>query len=155
MSAEAPKLVSFTPEGFAAFLNVLHSTYGTAGDAMIYDMSEKYGKNLIKQYIPVLPADQEARLPALRLLGEQFVRQGWTGKFSIEELDTEMGTIDVLLEGQPFPDCTFTTEVPPCIFLRGVMAGLLSGVLEKELRVRAIDCSMKDQKICRYVFDVS
>ena len=154
MSVEALKLVSFTPEGFAGFLNVLHRTYGTAGNAMIYNMSENYGKNRVENLLPVLPADQDERLAALRLLGERrFVRQGW-GKLTIEELDTETGTIDVLLEDQPFSDCKGTSEAPSCIFLRGVIAGLLSAVLEKELRVKAVDCPMNENNAYRYVYNI-
>ena len=154
MSAETLKLVSFTPEGFAGFLNVLHHTYGTAGDAMIHDMSEKYGKNLVEQLLPILPADQEERLAALRLLAEKrLVSQGW-GKLTIEKLDTETGTIDVLLEDQPFSDCKGTSEAPSCIFQRGVIAGLLSAVLEKVVKVSAVTCPTKENNVCRYTYNV-
>ena len=90
MSTEAPRIVSFQAEGFTAFLNVLSSTYGSAGDAMIYDMSEKYGINRIQKYLPNLPEGLEARISELRLLSKGWERQGWGG-MTIEEVDVEGG----------------------------------------------------------------
>lgn len=154
MSAEAPRLISFTPEGFAAFLNVLHSTYGSAGDAMIYDMSVKYGLELIRVNLPNLPEDVGARIASLRILIESFGRRGW-GKLTFEEFDLEGGTIRVLLEDRPFECLKGPSEAPACIFIRGTLAGLISAVVGRELRVRALDCTMKDQNVCRYIYDVS
>lgn len=154
MSVEAPKLVSFCPEGFAAFLNVFHRTYGSAGDAMVFDMIVKYGVDLIRTYMQNLPEDVETRIAGLRILGERFGQQGW-GSFTFEEMDLDGGTISVLLENQPFEDCNGPSVAPPCIFIRGTIVGLISAVLEKELRVRTVDCSIKIQNVCRYVFDVS
>lgn len=125
---------------------------------MIYSMSEKYGVELIRLYMPILPDDVEARIAGMRILAELFGQRGW-GKLTFEEMDIEGGTISALIESHPardrIEDCMGPKEAPLCIFLRGAIAGLLSSVLEKDLSVRAVDCSLKDQNICRYIFDVS
>ncbi len=153
MSDERPRLVSFRPEGFIAFINVLHQTYGSAGDAMVYDMSERYGKVLIHSNIPNLPDDLQAQIAALESFSERFEPQGW-GRLTLDEIDIERGSVKVLLEDQPFGPCKGPEDNPACIFIRGVVAGILGAVLNVRLKVKRLDCGVGSMN-CRIEYEIT
>ena len=153
MSAESPRFIRFSPEGFNAFLNVLHETYGSAGNAMIYDMAEKYGKVLIRTHIPNLPDGLQARIAALKMFAERFGPQGW-GSLTLEKIDTEGGSIKILMEDRPFGPSNESEAPPSDIFTRGVMVGLLGAFLDKELKVKEWDCEIGSMN-CRIEYAIS
>lgn len=153
MSDERPRLVSFTLEGFDAFLSVLHKTYGSAGGAMIYDMSEEFGKVLIHSNIPNLPDDLQARIATMKMFAERFGPQGW-GKLILKEIDIERGSVKVVLEDMPFRPCKGSEDNPLCIFTRGTLAGLLEAALNVGLRVKNLDCGVGSVN-CEIDYEVS
>ena len=153
MSEDRPRLISFTPEGFTAFLNVLHKTYGSAGDAMVYTMSEEYGKTMIHWYLPDLPDDLHARSAALEKFGAMSAQMGW-GKMVLKEIDVESGSIKVVMEDMPFSPCKGSEGNPACILSRGTTAGLLEAALNLRLSVKNLDCGARSMD-CRIEYEIS
>ena len=141
MSDDSPRFVRFTPEGFNTFLNVLHETYGSAGNAMIYNMAEKYGKTLILTHVPNMPDDPQAQIATLKMYAERFGPLGW-GVLTLEDIDLEKGRIRVLIEDRPFGPSKGSDDTPSDIFTRGVMAGILGAFLKKELSVEKWDSTV-------------
>ena len=152
MSVEEPVYVMFWPEGFKSFLNVLHETFGSGGDAIIYNMSRQYGEAVIHSRLPVIPSDPKLRSTVLATLADQFALQGW-GMLSLEEMNMEQGLAQVVLKNNPFKACTGADEFPVCFFIRGAIAGMLSAIFEEDMRVKGIVCTEKDNGICRFLYE--
>jgi len=85
-------------------------------------------------------------------LADQFAFQGW-GRLSLENLNLEQGLIRVLLKNQPFEICKGPHENPVCFFTKGAIAGILSAIFDKDLRVKEVDCTGKDKGLCRFVYE--
>ena len=152
MSDEKPAYVMFRPEGFESFLNVLHETFGSGGDAIIYNMSRQYGEAVIHSRLPVIPSDPKLRSTVLATLADQFASQGW-GRLSLEDMNMEQGLAQVVLKNTPFKACTGPDEFPVCYFLRGTIAGILSAIFGEDMTVKEVDCSEKDNGICRFIYE--
>lgn len=50
---KAVDIVYFNPQGFKALLIMLQDTYKSAGSAMIFQMSQRYGEHLISELYPL------------------------------------------------------------------------------------------------------
>ncbi len=152
MSDENPVYVMFRPEGFESFLNVLHETFGSGGNAIIYNMSRQYGESIIRSRLPIIPSDPAIRATIISGLADQFESQGW-GRLSLEDMDMEQGIVQVILKNQPFEMCKGPQENPVCFFTRGAIAGILSAIFKKDMRVKEVDCTGKEDGLCRFIYE--
>ena len=152
MSDEEPAYVMFKIDGFESLLSMLHETFGSGGDAIIYNMSKQYGETVIHSRLPEIPSDPKQRSTILATLSDQFESQGW-GRLSLEEIDMEQGLAKVELKNNPFKGCTGPDEYPVCYFIRGTIAGILSAIFGVDMRVNDVDCSEKDNGVCRFLYE--
>jgi predicted hydrocarbon binding protein len=80
---------------------------------------------------------------------------GW-GKFSLIELDPVDRQLVVEVAGSPFAeayvgDGSHTSELPVCHMIRGVLAGMATGIFGGDVTAEETSCVAKGDPICRFV----
>ncbi len=145
----AGPVISFRPEGFVSFLNILKDSYGSAGESMIYNMSWNYGKQLIESFMKEIPqGDHESVEESVRLNLERVRNLGW-GTFNVTSFDMVKGEVEVQLENQVFSGmCTDPGRMSQCYFIRGVLSGTLSAITGRDLYVKEYECRGEEGKNC-------
>ena len=145
----AGPVISFRPEGFVSFLNILKDSYGSAGESMIYNMSWNYGKQLIESFMKEIPQDDhESVEESVRLNLETVRNLGW-GTFNVTSFDMVKGEVEVQLENLVFSGmCTDPGRMSQCYFIRGVLSGTLSTITGRDLYVREYECRGGETKNC-------
>ena len=145
----AGPVISFRPEGFVSFLNILKDSYGSAGESMIYNMSWNYGKQLIESFMKEIPQDDHESVEESVKLNLETVRNlGW-GTFNVTSFDMVKGEVEVQLENLVFSGmCTDPGRMSQCYFIRGVLSGTLSTITGRDLYVREYECRGGETKNC-------
>ena len=145
-------VVSFRPDGFVNFLNLLEESYGSAGESMIYNMSWNYGKNLIESFMMSIPDDYEAGENSVTANLGKLGNLG-LGTINVTPFDMASGEVEVDIENQIFRElCKDPGRMSQCYFIRGVLAGTLSGTLGQDLYVKEFECRGDEKKNCHFVF---
>ena len=75
---------------------------------------------------------------------------GW-GDFQVEEFDPESKRLIVLVRNSAFAEAYGPAEEGVCHMIRGVLAGMASGIFGNEVRSEETHCRAKGDGLCRFV----
>lgn len=75
---------------------------------------------------------------------------GW-GEFEVEELDSESKRLVVVVRNSAFAEAYGPADEGVCHMIRGVLAGLATGVFGTEARSEETHCRAKGDAECRFV----
>jgi predicted hydrocarbon binding protein len=81
---------------------------------------------------------------------------GW-GAFELLRLDLPAGRLEVAVRASPFAQAYARSPDgrPVCHLIRGVLGGLLSGLLARPVRARETGCAAAGAPACRFVVEAS
>ncbi len=131
--------VCFNPRGFKALLMTLQDTYKSAGSAMIYQMSRKYGEHLISELYPLNEHEYDDLLGAVGKRFRHVRNMGW-GEYKVTRFEPDEGV--VMVQGESgFPGLSCADEEDPmCLFIKGALVGAVSSILNREFRIQLEEC---------------
>ncbi|NIN66729.1 MAG: hypothetical protein GTO63_18980 [Anaerolineae bacterium] len=75
---------------------------------------------------------------------------GW-GKFEVEKLDVDNRQLIVVVKNSPFAEAYGDAENGVCHMIRGVMAGMATGIFDTEVESEEVLCRAKGDELCRFV----
>jgi predicted hydrocarbon binding protein len=73
------------------------------------------------------------------------------GKILVDELNLESGLAKVSISNSFESEPTSSSTRPSCIFTLSYLEGIFSGLIEREVRGREVDCRAKGDKLCRFI----
>lgn len=117
---------------------------------MMFEMSKNYDKSLVKARREVFgPIEGEESIKAfIGSFLSEMKSQGW-GDIALATFDTEKGVFEVDVKDNPFtPQCDSRGHLTQCLFYRGVTLGVLSELLNQELRLSEHLCGLDEKKPC-------
>lgn len=126
--------VCFNPRGFEILLESLQDTYKSAGCAMIFQMSRKYGEYLVSEMYPLGENESDDILGAT---GERFrvVQElGW-GEYNIESYDPEKGVLMVYGKSTLPIINSAGKETPLCFFIKGALVGAVESIMNMDFSI--------------------
>jgi len=134
---------------FAMMFDPLMKIYGSAGASMIYAMGKDSGESEVRQFVED-NKEYAPRITKRELLDRVFQRfnqMGWGG-IVVEEFDGINKKVRIIVNQNPFID-KFKSELNGGIFfLRGLLVGITSEVLEEELSLSDPRCLESSKGFC-------
>lgn len=143
--------VCFEKNGFEDFLNVLDKYLGSAGQALIFQMSREYGHSIIKKFSQLSGAsEQEDIQEQIESHLKNVNRMGW-GEIKYTKMELEAGEFDIELWNNMFRSNCVGKYPAVCYYIRGVMAGTMEEITGHQLKVDTADC-IEDSDHCIFKF---
>lgn len=143
------KRLCFDPEGFKLFLKTLQKTFGSAGDAMIFQMSTEYGQHLLLHIMPLEDHEHGDPLAAVKRRFKYMGELGW-GEFTLDEYSPEEGVIKINYRSDVItPLCSVDDNVM-CLFIKGTLLGAFNQMTGLEFRVENVDCVNDESTKCSF-----
>ena len=140
-------------EFFADMIKEFESIIGPSALTLIYRMSFEYARNYVKDAIK---AKKLVRL-AMKLFEKNLAGKivGDLSKYGlglpfIEKLDISGETI-IRIENSLIGTQFKNRKTAVCSYIAGLLAGGISGILEKEYECEEIACVSKGDETCRFV----
>jgi predicted hydrocarbon binding protein len=128
--------------------------FGPAGTSIVFGMGRDRGKEEVKEFRREY-SDILMPITKKELLEKVFIRlnnMGW-GKFQIKELDPDNGTLRINVGMNPFADKCGLEIKGGCIFLQGLITGVVSESFDKEVSMSNPRCVELSKGYC--VFNVN
>lgn len=143
--------VCFNPKGFKALLMTLQDTYKSAGSAMIFQMSQRYGEHLISELYPLSEDEYSDLLGAIDKRLRHVRNLGW-GEFKVKGFDPDEEVIKIQCKSPVLNiDCRGETE-PMCIFIKGALVGAVNSILKKDFMISMEEYVDNEDK-CKFVLE--
>ena len=132
---------------FKAFIRTFQEMVGTGGSAIIYNMGYIIGKEAFHEHMKIAGSDKREALEVSR----NFFKASGLGSVEFRHIDVKKGKAIVRVynsfECELFPNI----GRPASQFIRGIVAGWISALLEKEVETRETKCLAKGDPFCEYV----
>lgn len=139
--SESSSVLLIKTDSFAKIMGYLTKSFGPSGLSMIYGMGVENGIHEVKQLREELKK-LEAPATKKELLEKSLRRvthKGW-GKIHIGEFDPINGTINIVVNFNPFNDKCGKKEAGGCFFLQGYVIGIVSEVIEEDIEYGSPRC---------------
>lgn len=82
---------------------------------------------------------------------EFFTASGW-GKIQTIDLEMEQKRAIIIIENSPFAESLKgKTQLPADLFIRGVLAGLLSKIFEEDIDCVEVECATHNNERCKFI----
>ena len=138
------------PETLSAFQKAVEEKLGAEADELLYAGGFAGGSLSAKKYRDVFKLTAEQSVAFMAQMGTEI---GW-GKLEIERLDMAAGELTVRVESSPFAAAYGRSERGVCHLVRGVFAGLASGIFLREVTVLEAECAAMGHEHCKIVIRV-
>ncbi len=135
------------PETLIAFQKAAEEKLGADADELMYAGGFTGGTLSAKRYREAFRLSDEQSVEFMAQMGTQI---GW-GKFSVSIFSVANGTLELVVESSPFAAAYGESERGVCHLIRGVFAGLASGIFGRDVESREEECLALGHAQCKFV----
>ncbi len=135
------------PETLIAFQKAAEEKLGAGADELLYAGGFTGGTLSAKKYREVFGLTDAQSVEFMAKMGTEI---GW-GKFTVSSFDTEKRELVLTVESSPFAAAYGKAERGVCHLIRGVFAGLASGIFACEVESYEEECLAMGHARCRFV----
>lgn len=134
------------PETLAAFQKAAEEEIGEKASSILYQSGFQGGTLSSKRYREVFGFSDEEITQFMVEMGPQI---GW-GRFELERFDAHKILI-VRVYHSPFAEAYGPSSKPVCHMIRGVLGGMGSLALRRDIESKEVSCLAKGDEYCRFV----
>lgn len=135
------------PETLIAFQKAAEEKLGAGADQLLFAGGYTGGTLSARRYREVFGFSDEESVAFMAKMGMEI---GW-GKFSVMRLDVMAGELIFQVESSPFAAAYGKAGRGVCHLIRGVFAGLASGIFGCEVSAREEECLAMGNPACQFV----
>lgn len=135
------------PETLIAFQKAAEEQLGLGADKLFYEGGFTGGTLSAKRYREVFGLSDEESVAFMAKMGMEI---GW-GKFEIMRFDSVAGELIFQVESSPFAGAYGKSGRGVCHLIRGVFAGLMSGIIGREVYSHEEECLALGNPCCRFL----
>lgn len=135
------------PETIMDMFRALHKTSGESAVEAFYQGGFSGGKLSSAKFRQTFNLDDRQIVEFMANMGTQI---GW-GKFDVLEFDPGDQRLIMTVKSSPFAEAAKPSESPVCHFIRGVLAGMCTGLFGKEVQSFEETCLAKGDPLCRFL----
>jgi predicted hydrocarbon binding protein len=135
------------PETLIAFQKAAEEKLGVGTDELLFAGGFTGGTLSAKKYREVFGLTDAQSVEFMAKMGTEI---GW-GKFTVSSFSVSSCTLELTVESSPFASAYGKSERGVCHLIRGVFAGLASGIFAREVESREEDCIALGHAHCRFV----
>ena len=135
------------PETLVAFQKEAEKQLGAGADQLIYAGGYTGGTLSAKRYRDVFGLSDAESVAFMAKMGTEI---GW-GKFTIIRFDPAAGELVFRVESSPFASTYGKAERGVCHLIRGVFAGLASGIVGRDVSAREEECLAMGNPACQFI----
>lgn len=135
------------PETLIAFQKAAEEKLGAGADQLLFAGGYTGGTLSARRYREVFGFSDEESVAFMAKMGMEI---GW-GKFSVTRLDVTAGELIFQVESSPFAAAYGKAGRGVCHLIRGVFAGLASGIFGREVSAREEECLAMGNPACQFV----
>jgi predicted hydrocarbon binding protein len=138
------------PETIMEMFTNLYNTVGETAVEAFYQGGFTGGKLSSTRFKNDMGFDDRQIIDFMANMGTQI---GW-GNFDVVEFDPENQKLIVEVQSSPFAEAASPSSKPVCHFIRGVLAGMCTGLFRKEVESVEETCLATGAQSCRFVISV-
>jgi predicted hydrocarbon binding protein len=138
------------PETLIAFQKAAEEKLGAGADELLYAGGFTGGSLSAKRYREVFGLSDAQSVEFMAQMGAQI---GW-GKITVSRFDVSSCTLELVVESSPFAAAYGKSERGVCHLIRGVFAGLASGIFSRAVESREEECLAMGHARCKFVIRV-
>ncbi len=135
------------PETLDIFYKAAEEKIGAGAHDAMYRGGFTGGSLSAQKYRDVFGLDARQSVEFMARMGAEI---GW-GKIEIARLDLDARVLEITVASSPFAAAHGQAAHGVCHLLRGVFAGLASGIFESEVESREVECLALGNPQCRIV----
>ncbi len=135
------------PETLISFQKAAEEQLGAGADALLYAGGFTGGTLSAKKYREVFGLTAEQSIEFMAKMGTEI---GW-GSFRVVRFGVEHCELVLVVQDSPFASAYGKAERGVCHLVRGVFAGLASGVFGKPVEAREEECVAMGNPNCKFV----
>ncbi len=135
------------PETLIAFQKAAEGKLGAGADELLYAGGFTGGTLSAKKYRQVFGLTDAQSVEFMAKMGTEI---GW-GKFTVSSLDVEKRELVLVVASSPFAAAYGKAERGVCHLIRGVFAGLASGIFGCAVESHEEECSARGHARCKFV----
>lgn len=135
------------PETLIAFQKAAEEKLGAGADELLYAGGFTGGTLSAKRYREAFGLSAEQSVEFMAQMGTQI---GW-GKFTVSSFSVSSCTLELVVESSPFAAAYGKSNRGVCHLIRGVFAGLASGIFECDVESREEECLALGHLHCKFV----
>ncbi len=135
------------PETLDMFYKAVEEKIGADAQHAMHQGGFTGGSLSAQKYREVFGLDARASVEFMARMGAEI---GW-GKIEIARLDLNARVLEITVTSSPFALAHGTSKHGVCHLLRGVFAGLASGIFECDVESREVECAAMGNPQCRII----
>ncbi|MGE5264615.1 MAG: V4R domain-containing protein [Acidobacteriota bacterium] len=135
------------PETLIAFQKAAEEQLGAGADKLLYAGGYTGGTLSAKRYRDVFGLSDAESVAFMAKMGLEI---GW-GRFTIMRFDSSAGELIFRVESSPFASVYGKAERGVCHLIRGVFAGLASGIIGREVSAHEEECLAMGNPACQFI----
>ncbi len=135
------------PETLIAFQKAAEEKLGAGADELLYAGGFTGGTLSAKKYREVFGLTDAQSVEFMAMMGTEI---GW-GKFVVSSFDVGKRELVLAVESSPFAAAYGKAERGVCHLIRGVFAGLASGIFGCEVESCEAECSATGHACCKFI----
>jgi len=135
------------PETLIAFQKAAEEKLGAGADELLYAGGFTGGTLSAKKYREVFKLTDQQAIEFMAKMGTEI---GW-GKFTVSSFSVANRTLELTVESSPFAAAYGKASRGVCHLIRGVFAGLASGIFGCDVISREEECLAMGHTRCRFV----
>jgi predicted hydrocarbon binding protein len=135
------------PETLIAFQKAAEEKLGAGADELLYAGGFTGGVLSSKRYREVFGLNDAQSIEFMAKMGTEI---GW-GKMQIAAFDAAKRELSLVVESSPFAAAYGKGERGACHLIRGVFAGLASGIFARDVQSHEEECLAMGHAHCRFV----
>lgn len=135
------------PETLDMFYKAVEEKIGNSAHETMHRGGFVGGSLSAQKYREVFGLDARASVEFMARMGAEI---GW-GKIEIARLDLDTRVLEITVASSPFAIAHGASKHGVCHLLRGVFAGLASGIFDCEVESREVECLAMGNAICRII----
>ncbi len=135
------------PETLIAFQKAAEEKLGAGADELLYAGGFTGGSLSAKRYREVFKLTDAQSVEFMARMGTEI---GW-GKMTVAKFDAANRELILVVESSPFAAAYGKSERGVCHLVRGVFAGLASGVFSRAVEAREEECLAMGNPCCKFL----
>lgn len=135
------------PETLIAFQKAAEEKLGAGADELLYAGGFTGGSLSAKRYREVFGLSDQQSVEFMAKMGTEI---GW-GKMQVSSFNVPSGELVLVVESSPFASAYGNSDRGVCHLVRGVFAGLASGIFARDVEAREEECVAMGHARCKIV----
>jgi uncharacterized protein len=135
------------PETLIAFQKATEEKLGAGADDLLFAGGLTGGTLSAKRYREVFKLTDQQSVEFMAKMGTEI---GW-GKISVTSFSVSSRTLELIVDDSPFAAAYGKSNRGVCHLIRGVFAGLASGIFACEVESREEECLAMGHAQCKFV----